>query len=301
MTSETVDIRLHEGMTSISRRVADFLLLTKPRIVVMVLMTTSAGFYLGAWGNPDYTVLFQTLIGTALAAGGALALNQFLERDVDARMERTKLRPLPDGRLQPVEAVIFGITIVLIGLLYLTFVINRLSGFVTATIVGTYLFLYTPLKRKTPLCSFVGAIPGALPPVIGWAAVRGNLDIGALILFAMMFLWQIPHSLSIAWLYRKDYARADFRLLPVVEPDGRSTGRQVVTNCLALLVVGLMPTLIGLAGSIYFFMALVLGIALLGYGIGLAVSRSEIAARRLFFVSLIYLPAQFITMVLDRV
>lgn len=300
MTSEPLEIKLNDSITSVSRRAIDFLLLTKPRIVLMVLMTTSAGFYLGVWRNPDYFLLLHTLIGTALAAGGALALNQFFERDVDAQMERTRLRPLPDGRLQPAEAVIFGVAITLIGLLYLTVVVNRLSGLVTATIVMTYLFFYTPLKRKTPLCSFVGAIPGALPPVIGWTAVRGTFDTGAWVLFAIMFLWQIPHSLSIAWLYRSDYTRADFRLLPIVEPDGGSTGRQVVIHCLALLTVSLTPTLVGLAGSVYFFVTLVCGITLLVYGIGFAISRSETTAQRLFFASLVYLPVQFITMVLDR-
>ena len=287
--------------TRVQRQAADFLALTRPRVVLMVLVTTLVGFYLASSSVPDYVRLLQTLIGMALAAGGTLALNQYLERDVDARMERTRLRPLPDGRLQPPEALAFGAAITGAGVLYLALGVNVLSGLVTAISVGSYLFLYTPLKRKTSLCSVVGAIPGALPPVIGWGAARGALPLEAWVLFAILFLWQIPHSLAIARLYRDDYARAGIRLLPVVEPDGGSTGRQIVSNCLALLAVGLLPTLIGLAGSIYFFAALALGIAFLGCGIGLAISRSEAAARRLLFASLVYLPAQLLLMALDKV
>lgn len=299
MTVQTGTLDL--GLTQARRRAADFLALTKPRLVLMVLVTTLVGFYLGSWGEPDYGGLFATLIGTALAAGGTLALNQFLEREVDARMERTRLRPLPDGRLQPIEALAFGATITSAGLLLLTLAVGALSGLVTAVVVSSYLFLYTPLKRKTSLCSLVGAVPGALPPVIGWAAARGELGLGAWVLFAILFLWQIPHSLAIARLYREDYARAGLRLLPVLEPDGRSTGRQVVSHCLALLAVSLLPTLSGLAGSVYFVAALVLGVPFLGCGIGLAVSRSAAAARRLLCASLVYLPALLAVMAFDKV
>ncbi|MGH7361902.1 MAG: heme o synthase, partial [Candidatus Methylomirabilales bacterium] len=283
------------------RRAADFLALTKPRVVLMVLVTTLVGFYLGSWNGPDYGALLATLIGTALAAGGTIALNQLLEREVDARMERTRLRPLPDGRLRPIEVLAFGAAITSAGLLLLTFAVNALSGLVAAGIVSSYLFLYTPLKRKTALCSVVGAVPGALPPVIGWAAARGELGLGGWLLFAILFLWQIPHSLAIACLYREDYARAGLRLLPVLDPDGRSTGRQVVAHCLALLAVSLLPTLTGLAGSVYFIAALAFGAAFLGCGIGLAVSRSAAAARRLLWASLVYLPALLVVMALDKV
>ncbi|MEE8494591.1 MAG: heme o synthase [Nitrospirales bacterium] len=283
------------------RHPADFLALTRPRVVLMVMITTLVGFYLASVGTPDYVRLVHTLIGLALAAGGTLALNQYLERDVDAQMERTRLRPLPDGRLQPNEARAFGVAITGAGLVYLAFFVNGLSAFVTAISVGSYLFCYTPLKRKSPLCTVVGAVPGALPPVIGWGAASGELGLGAWVLFAILFLWQIPHSLAIARLYRNDYARAGIRVLPVVEPDGGSTGRQIVSNCLALLAVGLLPTLIGLAGSVYFFGALSLGIAFLGCGIALAISRSEAAARRLLFASLVYLPVQLGLMALDKI
>ncbi|MFQ5858373.1 MAG: heme o synthase [Anaerolineae bacterium] len=288
-------------MTRVQRQVADFLALTRPRVVVMVLVTTLVGFYLASSGAPDYARLVYTLIGMGLAAGGTLALNQYLERDVDARMKRTRLRPLPDGRLRPTEALVFGATITGSGLLVLALVVNLLSASVTAISVASYLFCYTPLKQRTALCSLVGAVPGALPPVIGWGAARGALGLEAWILFAILFLWQTPHSLAIARLYRDDYARAGIQLLPVIEPDGRSTGRQIVSHCLALLAVGLLPTLIGLAGSVYFLGAFTLGIAFLGCGIGLAVSRSEAAARRLLFASLLYLPVQLGLMALDKV
>src|SRR3990172_8665528 len=264
----------------------------------MVLVTTSVGFYLGGQEPPDWLRLLPALAGTALAAGGTIALNQFLEREVDARMERTRLRPLPDGRLRPTESLAFGAAITSAGLLLLTFAVNALSGLVAAGIVSSYLFLYTPLKRKTSLCSVVGAVPGALPPVIGWAAARGGLGAEAWVLFAILFLWQIPHSLAIARLYRDDYARAGIRLLPVIEPDGGSTGRQIVSNCLALLVVGLLPTLIGFAGSVYFLGALGLGAGLLGCGVALALSRSTADARRLVFASIVYLPALLVLMAL---
>jgi protoheme IX farnesyltransferase len=294
--TETLDI----GTTRALRRAADFTALTKPRVVLMVLVTTFVGFYLGS-RTPDYLVMLHTLIGTALAAGGTLALNQFLEREIDAQMERTRLRPLPDGRLNPTEALTFGVAITVAGLMYLSLRVNPLSGLVAATIVTSYLFLYTPLKRKSALCSVVGAIPGALPPVIGWAAARGEIGPEAWILFAIMFLWQLPHTLAIGRLYRDDYARAGIRLLPVIDPDGRSTGRQIVSNCLALLAVGLLPTLSGFAGSVYFLGALGLGIGLLGCGIALALSQSTADARRLVFASLVYLPALLVLMALDRI
>lgn len=299
MTVQTGTLDL--GLAQVRRRVTDFVALTKPRMVLMVLITTLVGFYLGSWSGPQVGRLLATLVGTALAAGGTLALNQFMEREVDARMERTRLRPLPDGRLQPVEALAFGAAISAGGVLLLALAVSPLSGLIAAAIVSSYLFLYTPLKRRSALCSVVGAVPGALPPLIGWAAARGELTLGAWLLFAILFLWQIPHALAIARLYREDFARAGFRLLPVLEPDGRSTGRQVVAHSLALLAVSLLPTVTGLAGTVYFVAALALGLAFLACGIGLAVSRSPAAARRLLCASLIYLPALFVVMALDKV
>ncbi len=278
----------------------DYLALTKPRVVLMVLVTTAVGFYLGTWGAPAWWPLLQTLIGTGLAAGGTIALNQYMERDLDARMERTRRRPLPQGRIQPIEGLGFGIIITAGGLVYLLFVVSPLGALLAAITVGSYLFAYTPLKRKSSLSTIVGAIPGGLPPMIGWAAARGRLDLEAWILFAILFLWQIPHSLAIACLYRGDYARAGIRFLPVVDPDGRRTGFPIVSHCLALLIVGLLPALIGLAGPLYFFGALALGVAFLVCGIHMAMACSAGAARRLLWASLVYLPVILALMAFNK-
>jgi protoheme IX farnesyltransferase len=282
--------------------VGDFLELTKPRVVAMVLVSTAAGFYLGSEGaRIEVVALLNTLFGTALAAAGTVALNQVLEREADGRMARTRRRPLPDGRLAPREAWVFGVAITAGGLAHLTLAVSALCGLITALIVSSYLFLYTPLKQRTPLCTVVGAIPGALPPVTGWAAARGEVGLEAWVLFAILFLWQLPHSLAIALMYRDDYARAGFRLLPVVEPDGRSTGRQIVNTSLALLTVGMMPTLIGLAGPVYFATALASGAVVLWFGVETAARRSPAVARRLLHVTLVYLPVVLALMALDKV
>jgi len=284
----------------VRRHVADYLELTKPRIVTMVLITTAAGFYLGAQGAPDYLVLLHTLIGTALAGGGTLALNQLMEREADALMMRTRNRPLPGGRLLPVDALTFGLILTGGGLAYLAWAALWRSAFVTSLVVVTYLFMYTPLKQRTSLCSIIGAVPGALPPLIGWAAVRGSLGIEAWIVFTLMFLWQVPHSLAIGWLYREDFAKAKFCLLPVIDPSGKATGRQVVLNCVLLFAVGFLPLLIGFAGLWYGIAALFLGGLFLCYGIKFARSCSSAAARQLLFASLIYLPAILTALALNR-
>jgi len=287
-------------MTLANARLADFLELAKLRVVAMVLLTTCVGFYIGSPGALDLGCLCHALVGAGLAAAGALALNQYLERDLDARMERTRRRPLPDGRIEPMQALAFGTLTAAAGLLYLTVSVNPLSALVTAAVVVCYLFMYTPLKQRSSLCSVVGAFPGALPPVIGVAAATGRLGIEAWVLFAILFLWQIPHSLAIAQLYREDYARAGMRLLPVVEPDGASTGRQVVLNCLALLAVALTPTLVGLSGGIYFIAALLLGLGFLACAILLAIRQRAVDARRLLLASLVYLPTLLLFMAFDR-
>ena len=283
------------------QRVMDVLALGKPRVVMMVLAVAFAGFYMGSIGTPDVMRLVHLLIGVGLSAGGTLALNQYIERHEDALMERTQMRPLPDGRLQPTSALSAGTISVVLGLSYLLLTVNGLAFLATAATVGSYLFWYTPLKRKTALCSVVGAIPGALPPLTGWVAARGTLDPEAWILFAILFLWQLPHSLGIAWLYREDYARAGFQLLPVVHPDGRSTSQQIIANCLALLAVGLMPTLMGMAGPVYFIVTCVLGLGFLGFGLEVAYSRTQEAARRLVWASLVHLPLMFLVMALDKI
>jgi protoheme IX farnesyltransferase len=224
-----------------------------------------------------------------------------MERHEDALMERTQGRPLPEGRIFPATALMSGSASVVIGLCYLMVTVNVLSAAVTAVTTITYLFWYTPLKRKSTFCSIVGAIPGALPPVTGWVAARGMWDQEAWILFAIMFLWQLPHALAIAMLYREDYERAGFQLLPVLHPDGRSTGRQIVTNCLALLGVALLPTLIGMAGPLYFIAMCVIGLGFLACGLETALTRTKESARRLVLASLIYLPLMFLVMVFDKV
>ena len=287
--------------TPVRQRVLDYLELAKARLVIMILVVTMVGFYMATPGLLDWWLLLHLLLGVACAAGGAMALNAYIEREADALMPRTQTRPVPDGRIQPLAALRFGIVITLCGLLYLAVVVHPWSAVVTGAIVGSYLFGYTPLKMKTSLCSLVGAVPGALPPVVGWVAARGTLGGEAWVLFAMLFLWQIPHSLAIARLYRDEYARAGFRILPVLDPEGVSTGRQVVTYCLALLVVGLFPTFVGLTGLLYFVVAFVLGLLFLGFGIELARSYTVAAARRLLFASLLYLPLTFVLMALDKV
>jgi protoheme IX farnesyltransferase len=285
----------------VHRRAADFCELTKPRIVLMVLVTAFVGFYVGSQRVPDYVRLIQMLFGTALAAAGTLALNQFFERETDGLMERTRHRPIPDGRVQPREALWFGLAIVAAGLVYLALAINWQSAWVTAVITGTYLFFYTPMKRRSPLCVLIGAVPGALPPVIGWVAARGSFDVEGWVLFAILFLWQVPHTLAIAWLYRDDFAKAGIQFLPVIDSDSAGTNRQIVTHCSALLAVSLLPTLLGLAGAVYFTAAFVLGAGFLTSGIGLAMDTTRMGARRLLFASLIYLPALLLVMALDRV
>ena len=283
------------------RRVAaDLVALTKPRVVLMVLVTTLVGYYVGLNGTPDYVRMLNLVIGTLLAAGGTMALNQYRERDVDAMMDRTRMRPLPDGRLQPLEALLFGSGVTMLGLVYLAAFVNVLAALVTAATVVLYIFAYTPLKLRSALCTIVGAVPGALPPVTGWVAAREDLALGAWVLFGILFLWQLPHTLAIARLYRDDYARAGVRVLPVVDGDGKTTERQILTACLALLAVSLLPTLIGLTGGVYFAGALVLGVAFAAVGAMQALAPSSAAARRLLFASLLYLPALLALLAFDK-
>ena len=279
----------------------DFIALTKPGLVIMLVLTTCVGFYLGSDGPVDWLRLLHTLAGTALAAGGTLALNQFMERDRDAMMRRTRKRPLPAGKLRPAQALGFGAAITVAGLVYLALVINVLSCVVTALITATYLFLYTPLKHRTTLSTVFGAVPGALPPVTGWAAARNELGLEAGVLFAILFLWQMPHALALAWLFREDYARAGFQLLPAVDPDGRFTSVQILINCLALTAFSLVPTILGISGVVYFYAALAAGLGLLAFAIHLTVTRTQASARNLFFASLVFLLVQFSVMAYDKV
>jgi len=280
---------------------ADFVALTKPRVVLMVLVTTLMGYDVALTGPADYLGMIHLLIGSLLAAGGTLALNQYRERDLDARMDRTRARPLPAGRLQPLEAWLFGVALTLLGTAYLAALVNPLVALVTLATTILYLFAYTPLKRRTPLCTLVGAVAGALPPVAGWAAARGDVAPGAWVLFAILFLWQLPHTLAIARLYRDDYARAGVRVLPVVDPDGASTERQVVLACVALVSVSLLPAVAGWTGPIYLAGALVLGLAFSAVGVEQALVPSPRAARHVLLASLIYLPLLLGLMAFDRI
>jgi protoheme IX farnesyltransferase len=281
-------------------RASDFLTLTKPRVNLLVVATALAGYYMGAGTDSQWPVLVSVVMGTALVSGGSAAFNQILERDTDAQMRRTRGRPMPDGRLQVAEAAPFAVALIGLGLAQLALGANLLTAGVAAATAMLYVFVYTPLKRRTSFATVVGAVPGAMPPLIGWTAARGALDPAGWPLFGIVFLWQLPHFLSIAWMYRDDYERGGFPMLPVVEPDGRSTGRQAMLYAAALLPASLAPTVLGLAGSAYFAGALALGLAFLGLTIRFGLLRTLGAARLLFAGSVLYLPALWILMIADR-
>jgi protoheme IX farnesyltransferase len=283
-----------------STRSADFLALTKPRLNLLVLMTTLGGLYLAAPGDVPLLLLAHTLIGTALVAGGASALNQVWERDTDGLMRRTRRRPLPAGRLRIGEGTWFGIALSAIGLLELGLKVNVASALVATATLVSYVLVYTPLKTRTSLATIIGAIPGALPPVIGWAAATGDIALPALVLFGIVFFWQMPHFLAIAWLYRDDYARAGIPLLPVLEPDGRRTGQQALLYAAALWPVSLMPIVVGLGAALYASIATVLGFAFIALAASFARERSVATARRLFIFSITYLPLLWAALVVDR-
>ncbi len=284
-------------------RVSDYFELTKPRVVLMVLVTTLAGFYLGGHTGFDVTLALNLLAGTALAAGGTLALNQYVERDTDAMMDRTRHRPLPDMRMRPAEALAFGVVATAAGMVYLVIATNVLCAAVTAAITIIYLGAYTPLKRYTWMCNVVGAVPGALPPVAGWAAARGGLGWEPMVLFAIMFLWQLPHTFAVARLYRTDYARAGIHLLPKDSARGGNASNPIVIAAsLGLIAIGIIPTMLGFAGVPYMVIASALGVWMLAFGLVMVRSPgSAKAARRLLLASLVYLPIVLLVLVLDRV
>jgi protoheme IX farnesyltransferase len=289
----------------------DYAELTKLRVTSLVVMTAWCGYYFGAarsgisslsWG------LVQALVGVALVAGGAAALNEVMEFDIDARMRRTAGRPLPTGRMSRSHATIAGLGMIVGGALFLGLVMNALTGWLSLATAAVYLAAYTPLKKVHPICTFVGAFPGAMPGVLGWTAARGRLEWGALVMFAIVFFWQFPHFFSIAWLYREDYAAGAIRMLPVVEQDGRSTARQIVAYSIGLIPVTLAPTLLGMAGKVYFVVGLTMGLALLSVGLRLALldapitaAMSKQRARQLLQATVFYLPVLFIVMMLDTV
>jgi protoheme IX farnesyltransferase len=281
-------------------RVSDYLELTKPRVSVLVLFTVAAGAWLAAGGTLDPIRLVHVLVGTALVAGGASALNQCMERQSDALMRRTELRPLPARRLQPGEAIAFGFTLGVAGVGYLVATLgDPVAAGVAAAAFCSYVFVYTPLKRKTTFNTLVGAVPGALPPVIGWAAFRHSPGAEITLLFIIVFLWQVPHFLAIAWIHREDYARAGLCMLPVVDKGGVQTSRQMVAYCLALIPASLSLVLVGLAGPVYFAGALILSLVFLGHAFRFTRCPSDARARRVLRASLMYLPTLLVLLVID--
>ena len=280
--------------------VGDYLALTKPRLNFLVVATSAAAYYLGSTGTVDMVSMAEAVAGTALVAGGAAVLNQLYERDTDALMRRTRMRPLPAGRVGPNDALVFGLALSAAGLALLAARANWLSaGLALATLI-TYLAIYTPMKRRTPLSTIVGAVPGALPALIGWTASRGRIDLSGAALFAIVFCWQLPHFMAIAWLYREDYSRAGFPMLPVIDPDGKRAGKQAVYWGGLLVLASLEPTFSGLAGNAYFAVALVLGVALFWLAVRFASARNEATARALFYGSITYLPLLWIAMIADK-
>jgi protoheme IX farnesyltransferase len=278
-----------------------YVVLTKPDVTFLVVITTIAGFYLASPGHLDWTLLMHTLFGTTLVGAGTAALNQYFERDMDALMRRTAGRPLPAGILQPREALIFGVATIVVGGTWLALAVNLLASLLALAITVLYLGLYTPLKTRTTLATAVGAFPGALPPLIGWAAARGSLSAGAWVLFGILFLWQFPHFMAIAWMYREDYARAGIKMLPVVDPSGDATFAQIIGTSAMLVPMSLLPAVMGMAGIHYFFGALVLGMILLQVSLWANRHRANFRAKWLMHATVAHIPILLAWMIFDKV
>lgn len=293
-------VRPDGAQSGLREKFASYLELTKPRITFLIVLTAAAGFFLGAPGTVNYLMFFHAMYGIALLSSGLATLNQYMERELDGLMRRTASRPLPSGRLAPLEAFLLGIALVVGAEIYLAFLVNPLTALFGVSVIVGYLLLYTPLKTRTTLSTVVGAIPGAMPPLMGWTAATGKVGAGGLVLFAILFLWQFPHFLAIAWMYREDYGRAGIVMLPVVEPEGRVTGQQIVVYTLLLVPVSLLPTVLGMSGLVYLYGAVALGLLFLFFSLRAAFSRSRQEARRLLLASVIYLPLLFVLMVIDR-
>jgi protoheme IX farnesyltransferase len=281
-------------------KLAAYYELTKPRITFLVVLTTSAGFLLGTSGAFNYRLFTHTMLGVAVLCSGISTLNQWMERDLDGLMRRTAHRPLPLGTLAPRAALIFGLILTIGAEIYLAVFVNLLTSFCGLTVIVGYLLCYTPLKTRTSLSTLVGAFPGAVPPLLGWAAASNQVGLEAWVLFAILFLWQFPHFFAIAWMYREDYARAGILMLPVVEPEGRLTKQQIVLWTLLLVPVSLAPAALGISGAIYFFGALVLGALFLWSSIAAAITLSSRNARRVLLASVLYLPVLFVLMVINQ-
>ncbi len=274
--------------------------LFKARLTTLVLITTAVGFHFGSVEGLGGATFWHAMLGTGLLAAGASALNQYWEREVDAKMQRTAKRPLPSGEIEPGTALSVGVALSIAGMLDLTFFVNPLTGLLGMLTLASYVFVYTPLKRVTTLNTLIGAVPGALPPLMGWTAATGGLGAGGWALFTLLFFWQLPHFMAIAWIYREDYARGGFRMLPVIDPQGSRTGATAVRHTVALLAFSLSPVALGLAGRWYAACALVLGLAFLGCAIAFAAQMSRQSARRLFFASILYLPIVLGVLVADK-
>ena len=300
MIAAAIDSEMIKAPARSRSQVSGFVELTKPRITVLIVLTAAAGYCMGTKGSMNYLGLLNTSLGITILSSGIAALNQYLERRTDGLMRRTERRPLPSKLLKPSQALVFGILLSVIAEAYLAVLVNPLTAFLGLIGFASYLFVYTPLKTRTTLCTAIGAIPGAVPALMGWTAAQGHITIGGWVLFAILFLWQFPHFFAIAWMYREDYARAGIKMLPVIDPDGRITGRQILIYTVMLLPVSLLPTILGLAGNVYLYGAMILGLAFLFFGIRTAMVRSSIEARRLLQASVLYLPLLWILMVLNQ-
>jgi protoheme IX farnesyltransferase len=299
LRTPAVDV-IERSRLSFRERAAAYAELTKPRITFLIVLTSAAGFALASRGPLNYAALLSALFGIALLSSGIATLNQYAERELDGLMRRTANRPLPAGKLAPWEALAFGAGITIAAEAYLLIVVNPLTALLGLTVIAGYLFAYTPLKTRTSLSTLVGAFPGAVPPLIGWTAARGSISLEGWVLFAILFLWQFPHFRAIAGMYREDYSRAGILMLPVVEPNGRVTAQQIVIYTLMLLPVSLLPVALGMAGKIYLYGAIVLGLLFLYTSLRAAFSMSRQSARRLLLASVLYLPLLFILMVLNK-
>ncbi len=280
--------------------VAKYLVMTKPRAMVVVLVTTAAGFFLAKTGAVEWMRLFHLLMGAGLSGGGSIVLNQFLERGHDSLMERTRNRPLPSGQVTPTYALIYGILLSVVGVGWLAVGVNGLTAILGGLCVLSYVLVYTPMKRLTPWNTAVGAIPGAIPPMMGWTAVTANIDLEAWVLFTILFVWQYPHFLALGWIYRKDYAQAGYRMLSSVDPDGERTARQVLINSCLLTLVTLLPARLGWAGVTYGVVAPLLGLGLLGLGVFFYRRRDEMVARLLLRGTIVHITILMFLLVVDR-
>ena len=300
MKTAAIDSGGKDVEKSRSGLVGDLMELVKARLTLLVLLTTAVGFYVGAEGPVNWTLLVQTVLGTAAAAAGAAALNQWWEYRLDALMHRTQSRPLPAGRMRPVEALVIGSALSVFGVTYLAFVCNALSAALAAITIIIYIFAYTPLKLVSTFNTALGAVPGALPPMVGWAAARGTLNAGAWMLFAILFFWQLPHFFAIAWMYRDDYARAGFQMISSDDPTGERSASQSVFFCMILFVVAALPAFIRMATVFYLIAAWILGGVFIAMAMRFLKTRSRSDAKRLFVTSIIYLPLLLTILVLSK-